>query len=41
MLFILEFANYAILPCFFFFFLVTNLNILIPAVIAQIFSPVA
>ena len=41
MLFILEFANDAILPCFFFFFLVTNLLILIPAIIAQIFSPVA
>ena len=30
-----------ILSCFYFFFLTIDLNILIPAVIAQIFSPIA
>ena len=30
-----------ILSCFYFFFITIDLNILIPAVIAQIFSPIA
>ena len=38
MLFNLDFA---ILSCFFFFFLIIDLYVLIPAVIAQIFNPTA
>ena len=30
-----------ILPCFFFFFLIIDLYFLIPAIIAQIFNPIA
>ena len=43
MLFNLDFANNTILSCFFFYFfpLIIDLYFLIPAVIAQIFSPVA
>ena len=43
MLFNLDFANNTILSCFFFFFLflITDLYILIAAVIAQIFNPIA
>ena len=40
MLFNLDFANNAILSCFFFFFLLIDLYFLIPAAIAQIFNPV-
>ena len=40
MLFNLDFANNAILSCFFFFFLIIDLYFLIPAVIAQIFNPI-
>ena len=36
MLFNLDFANNTILSCFFFFFLIIDLNLLIPEVIAQI-----
>ena len=41
MLFDLYFANNTILSCFFFFFLINDLNLLIPAAIAQIFNPIA
>ena len=41
MLFNLGFANNTVLSCFFFFFLISDLQILIPAVIAQIFNPIA
>ena len=41
MLFNLDFANKTILLCFFFFFLITDLNILIPAVVTQIVDPIA
>ena len=37
----LDFANNAILSCFFLFFLVIELNVLIPAAIAQSFHPIA
>ena len=40
-LFNLDFAKNSILLCFFFFFLITDLYLLIPAVIAQVFNPVA
>ena len=40
MLFNLDFAINTIL-CFFFFFLIIDLYFLIPAVIAQIFNPIA
>ena len=36
----LSFCNYAILSCFFFFFII-DWNVLIPAVIEQIFIPTA
>ena len=41
MLFNLDFANNTILSCFFLFFLIIDLYFLIPAVIAQIFNPIA
>ena len=41
MLFNLDFANNTILSYLFFFFLIIDLYFLIPAVIAQIFNPVA
>ena len=41
MLFNLDFANNTILSCFFFFFLIIDLYLLIPAAIAQIFNPIA
>ena len=41
MLFNLDFANNTILSCFFFFFLIIDLYFLTPAVIAQIFNPIA
>ena len=37
----LDFANNTILSCLFFFFLIIDIHFLIPAVIAQIFNPVA
>ena len=37
----LDFANNTILSCFFFFLLIIDLYFLIPAVIAQIFNPIA
>ena len=40
MLFNLDFANNTILSCFF-FFVIIGLYLLIPAVIAQIFHPIA
>ena len=40
MLFYLDFADNTILSCLFFFFLIIDLNFLIPAVIAQIFNPI-
>ena len=40
-LFNLDFANNTTLSYFFFFFLIIDLYFLIPAVIAQIFNPVA
>ena len=40
MLFNLDFSNSIILLCFFYLFLIIDLNFLIPAVIAQIFNPV-
>ena len=40
MLFNLDFANNAILSCFFFFFLIIDLYFLIPKVIAQAFNPI-
>ena len=39
--FILVFTNSTNLSCFFFFFLITDLNFSIPAVIPQIFNPTA
>ena len=41
MLFNLNFADSAILPCVFFFFLIIDLQFLIAALIAQIFNPIA
>ena len=41
MLFNLNFANNTILSCFFLFFLITDLYVVIPAVIKQIFNPTA
>ena len=41
MLFNLDFANNTILSCFFFFFLIIDLQFLIPAGIAQIFNHIA
>ena len=41
MLFILDFANNTILPCFFFFLLIIDFHFLIPAAIAQIVNPIA
>ena len=41
MLFNLDFANNTILSCFLLFFLIIELYFLIPAVIAQIFNPIA
>ena len=40
-LFNLDFANNTTLSCFFFFFLVIEFCFLIPAVISQIFNPIA
>ena len=37
----LDFAKKTILSCFFFFFLIIDLYFLIPAVVAQIFNPIA
>ena len=37
----LDFANNTILPCFFVYFLISDLKFLIPAAIAQIFNPIA
>ena len=36
-----DFANYAILSCISFCFLINDLYLLIPAVITQIFNPIA
>ena len=41
MLFSLDSANNTILLCFFFFSLIIDLHLLIVAVIAQIFNPIA
>ena len=41
MLFNLDFANNTILSCFFFFFLIVDLYLLISVAIAQIFNPIA
>ena len=41
MLFNFGLANNTILSCFLFFFLIIDLYFLIPAVIAQIFNPIA
>ena len=41
MLLNLVFANNAIVPCFFFFFLIIDLYFLIPATITKIFNPIA
>ena len=41
MLFNLGFASNTILSCFFFFFLVIDLYFFIPAVVTQIFNPIA
>ena len=41
MLFNLEFAKSTILSCFFLFFLIIELYFVIPAVITQIFNPIA
>ena len=41
MLFYLDFADNTILSCFFFFFVITDLYLFIPAVIEQIFNPTA
>ena len=38
MLFNLDFTNYTVWSCFFFFFLIIDLECLIPAAIAQIFN---
>ena len=40
-LFNLDFANNTILLCFFFLFLIIDLYFLVPALIAQIFNPIA
>ena len=40
MLFNSDFANNTILSCFLFFFLITDLYVLIPAFIALIFNPI-
>ena len=40
MLFSLDFHNNAMLPCFFFFFLVIDVYFLILAAIEQIFNPI-
>ena len=40
-LFYLDFPNDNILSCIFFFFFIIDLNFLIPAVITQIFNPIA
>ena len=40
MLFNLDFANDIILPCFFLFFLIIDICILIPAFITQTFNPI-
>ena len=41
MLFHLDFASNTVRSCFFLFFLIIDLYFLIPAVIAQIFDPIA
>ena len=41
MIFNLDFANNTILSCLFFFFLIPDRYLLIPAVIARIFYPIA
>ena len=41
MLFNLDFANDIVLSCFFLFFLFIDLHFITPAVITQIFNPVA
>ena len=41
MLFHLDFASNSVRSCFFLFFLIIDLYFLIPAVIAQIFDPIA
>ena len=41
MLINLDFSNNATLSCFFFFFLITDLYFLTPAVIAKVFNPIA
>ena len=41
MLFNLDFMNNTILSCFFLFFFTIDLHFLIPAVIIQIFNPIA
>ena len=41
MLFNLDFANNTVLSCFFFFFLIIDLYFSIPAVIAEIYNPIA
>ena len=41
MLLNLDFANNTISSCFFFFFLIIGLYVLVPAGIAQIFIPIA
>ena len=41
MIFNLYLANNTILSCFFFFFLIIDLYLLIPAAISQIFNPIA
>ena len=41
MLFNLDFANNTILSCFFFFFLIIDLYLLISPAITQIFNPIA
>ena len=37
----LNFTNDKILSCFFFFFLIIDLHLLIPAAITQIFNPIS
>ena len=41
MLFNLDFTNYTIVTCCFFFFSIFDLFFLIPVVITQIFNPIA
>ena len=41
LIFHLDFANNTILSCFVFFFLIIDLYFLIPAVVVQIFNPIA